>query len=151
MKFQKQAFRHDPANGVYGDCHRTCIATILGVPRDSVPNFGEHINSVELFRRDVDNFLAKKGLCETSTAFDCDLETLMMIMNVQNPHAVWILGGLSPRGFNHSVVCAAGRILHDPFMDEVATPIVGPCTDGFYWVSFIAMRATQLGPGLEQA
>jgi len=42
MKLQKQAFRHDPSNGMYGDCHRTAIASILGVERDTVPNFGVH-------------------------------------------------------------------------------------------------------------
>ncbi len=29
MRPQKQLFKHDPANGVYGDCHRAAIATIF--------------------------------------------------------------------------------------------------------------------------
>ena len=36
--FQKQANRHDPENGIFGDCYRTCLAGLLGVDRDSVPH-----------------------------------------------------------------------------------------------------------------
>lgn len=36
MRLQKQAHRHDPASGVWGDCHRTCVAMVsmcFGAPR----------------------------------------------------------------------------------------------------------------------
>jgi len=31
---QKQANRHLPEEGLYGDCHRTAIAVLLGLDRD---------------------------------------------------------------------------------------------------------------------
>lgn len=46
---QHQAFRHDPDNGVYGDCARTAFATLLGVPRDDVPHFAYDNPIAELF------------------------------------------------------------------------------------------------------
>lgn len=36
IKKQKQAFKHDPANGIYGDCYRTGIACILGIDREDM-------------------------------------------------------------------------------------------------------------------
>ncbi len=34
-----QRNHHDPANGIYGDCHRAAIASLLELPMDDVPHF----------------------------------------------------------------------------------------------------------------
>ncbi len=39
MKVQKQLFRHKPAEGIYGDCHRTAIACVLDMDAKDVPHF----------------------------------------------------------------------------------------------------------------
>ena len=39
MILQKQLIRHDPENGQWGDCWRTCIACLLDLPAAEVPNF----------------------------------------------------------------------------------------------------------------
>ena len=41
MRPQQQKFKHDPANGSYGDCFRTALACILDLDRDEVPHFNE--------------------------------------------------------------------------------------------------------------
>lgn len=38
MKPVRQLYRHDPANGVYGDCWRACIASVLELPIEDVPH-----------------------------------------------------------------------------------------------------------------
>jgi hypothetical protein len=40
MRFQKQMFYHRPELGIYGDCQRTCIASMLDMDKFDVPNFG---------------------------------------------------------------------------------------------------------------
>jgi hypothetical protein len=40
---------------------------------------------------------------------------------------------------NHTVVCRGGRIEWDPSMDDAG--IVGPCDDGFYWVTWLIPAA----------
>ncbi len=39
MIFNKQVVKHDPANGAYGDCWRTCIACLLNLQPEEVPHF----------------------------------------------------------------------------------------------------------------
>ena len=39
MKPVKQLFHHDPANGVWGDCFRAVIASVLSLPVEAVPHF----------------------------------------------------------------------------------------------------------------
>lgn len=43
MKFQRQLILdHNPAEGRYGDCYRTCIAILLGIDAVEVPHFVEY-------------------------------------------------------------------------------------------------------------
>lgn len=35
----RQRNKHDPENGVYGDCHRAALASLLELPLDEVPHF----------------------------------------------------------------------------------------------------------------
>ena len=39
MKFYKQLHKHDPDNGVWGDCHRTAIGCLLDIEPELIPNF----------------------------------------------------------------------------------------------------------------
>jgi len=95
---------------------------------------------VHAFYAAVDEYLKPLGLCEDQTALTGELQGVLDWMLAVNPNAAWILAGRSPRDVNHSVVCKGGEIIHDPSMD--GGDVVGPCSDGFYWVSFIAMRAS---------
>jgi hypothetical protein len=38
MTPHKQRFRHDPANGIYGDCWRTAIACLLDIQPEEIPH-----------------------------------------------------------------------------------------------------------------
>lgn len=134
MKYQKQAFRHKPEEGQYGDCHRTAIACLLDMPRDSVPNFGEHYGSVEKFYKAEREFLESVGLAKVSVVYQGTLDQVLTTMGAVNPGAYYILGGTSKSGFGHSVIGRGGKIVWDPHPDEVG--IVGPMDDGYYWVTY---------------
>ena len=41
MTPHNQLIKHDPENGMYGDCQRTCIAVILDLHPSEVPHFCE--------------------------------------------------------------------------------------------------------------
>lgn len=140
MKPQKQAFKHDPANGVFGDCHRTAIAMILNLDRDEVPHFMDGVEmedheKVTAMRKAIDDFLAARGLAEAHCALDGSL-TLEKVLKVST---FWfkgpvILGGTSTTGVNHSVVVFKGEI-HNPNNAE----LVGPCDDGYWWFTALAV------------
>lgn len=134
MRFHTQAFRHDPDNGVFGDCYRTAVACLLDMERDDVPHVYD------------------KGYVNETPG----TEPMLAFLNSQSLHLIWcnfpgemsltdalrsadlfgnklpfLLSGTSKNGTNHVVVCADAKIIHDPSIDQ--SGIVGPCNEG-YWV-----------------
>lgn len=102
MKPLKQKFRHNPDEGVFGDCHRTAIATILGKERDSVPHFGDGGPSTDEFHARVSAYLSEQNLMEVFVAFYGERvspeEVMSTIGSLNGDHCVYLLGGASPRG-----------------------------------------------------
>lgn len=136
MQPVKQQFKHDPANGIYGDCHRAAIATALGLPLAVVPHFGHGDPPPEEFFAREAAFLACYGLRSVQLPVDGLIrldETIAMVERL-NGDVVYLLGGMSSTGVNHTVVCQGGRIAHDP--SQIDAGITGPCSDGFYWLTF---------------
>jgi len=138
---QKQLFRHRPSEGLFGDCHRTAIACALDMDAKDVPHFmdgtpgkGEADRAHDL----AEQWLNDRGLCTISILFPGTCSVQEIIESVANVNArsrpVFILGGESKSGVNHSVVCCDGRIVCDPGQDDPG--IVGPCDDGWYWLTF---------------
>ncbi len=137
MKYHKQKFRHDPANGLFGDCQRTAIACLLDKELDEVPNFGIHYDDQAAFYKAIDEYLATEGLGEFHFCYNnCELDDVLACMAMWNKNLHYMISGRSERGFNHVVICKGGAMVHDPHEDN--TFINKPCTDGYYWVSVIA-------------
>jgi hypothetical protein len=134
---QKQKFRHHPEQGQIGDCHRTAIAMILGKNRDDVPHFvHDNCNTQEFRKRELE-YLQSCGLAAVSMPVNGDgisPETMLECLSVWAPLAPCILGGTSRTGCNHSVVVEHGKMF-DPSLND--SGIVGPCGDGYYWVTTI--------------
>lgn len=147
MKPQKQLFRHRPDEGIYGDCHRTAIAIVLGMDAKDVPHFMDGApgrsdldapEAAERAHNEVEAWLNARGICTINVLFpgDISLDEVLRTISLVNTRSrpVFILGGQSKNGVNHSVVCCDGEIACDPALDD--SGIVGPCDDGFYWVTF---------------
>jgi len=108
--------------GESGDCFRTCVAMLLGLERDAVPNFTKY--DIDTWEYELGRWLGVR-----------DLACIVVDINsekTQWPHGhhgtrstCVILGCDSPRGnYGHSVVgrvsCGKDRILnidvvHDPY------------------------------------
>ena len=85
--------------GKNGTCFRTCIASILNLREEQVPDFKEaNIDP------GVDKFLRKYGLSYKEIPAEDD----------NAPLGLHLALGTSPRGGMHAVVCKDGKLLHDP-------------------------------------
>lgn len=154
MKPQKQLFRHDPSKGIHGDCHRTAIACILDLDAADVPHFMHPDVSPNGCdgHRNAERWLNERGLTQIFSIFDGSArlrDILQAIQHTNNPGLCFILGGQSRNGCNHSVVCCDGEIVCDPSLDD--SGIVGPCDDGWYWVTFIGSLSTVHQPARAKA
>lgn len=137
MKPQKQRFKHDPENGVYGDCHRTAIATVLGIDRDDVPHFGDGDPPAEEFFRREAEFLKRFNLRTVVVPFGDKLQNVLDFAQHANGDTPYLLGGTSKTGVHHTVVGRGNAIAHDPSTTDAG--IVAPCKDGYYWLSFFVV------------
>lgn len=146
-EYEKQMYKHDPENGVYGDCYRTCLATILGIARDKVPHYvsstDKAVWAIEIQPKYVE-WLSDRGLQE----LDIPVTGLGLeqVLDWQQSRSVFpvpsILTGTSSGGCNHCVVVYDGKIEHDPSLND--SGIIGPCDDGYYWVSWL-IPITKMG------
>lgn len=136
MIHRKQRFRHDPDNGVYGDCHRTALACLLDMEPEEVPHFGGDYTDPGAFHLRESEWLESQGLCAASTAFNAPLEDVLRAQESLNPRVYYLLGGKSRTGCGHTVIGCGGEIVWDPSLDDAG--IVAPFdSDGLYWVTWI--------------
>jgi hypothetical protein len=99
-----QLNRHDPKNGVIGDCFRACICSLLEIEDIwNVPNF---VKDPE-WPNQLYEYLKSRGY------------TLWWSERHKPPKHVeyYIVQGVSPRGVNHSVIFKDGKMVHDPHPD----------------------------------
>jgi hypothetical protein len=130
----KQLFKHDPENGVYGDCARTVVACMLDVRPESVPHENRVLEDGQQ-RQILNDFLRPMGLAIMFLAFPQDPQEMMEIMAVSNPGLHYMLSGLSRTGCNHVVICQDDKIVHDPSLTDAG--IVGRCDDGLTYIEML--------------
>lgn len=89
-----------------GNCFAACVASVLEVPLDSVPNFCAEKNWFERFAHWLrpKNLLPVMFLTNDAQAFVGD--------------AFVLVGGDAARGHKHSVVYCGGVMVHDPHPDR---------------------------------
>lgn len=141
----KQRNTHDPANGVWGDCHRAAVATMLCLPIDQVPHFSDGWPPADVFKARERAFLASHGLVPIDAVYagaEANPDLILHVVGAMNPDVPYLLGGQSRNGHDHTVVCLNDRIVHDPGIDDPG--IVAPCKDGWYWVTFFGASPANL-------
>lgn len=141
-----QLFRHEPHNEIYGDCHRTAIACLLDMEPWQVPHFTQlaHTTPGYDWESGVAAFLATQGLCSVDVVFGPEngVEGIFRFMQNRNPRAFYLLGGTSPRGTNHTVICCGDGFYWDPHPDRDF--LDGPLSHGFYELTFLMPLAMQM-------
>lgn len=139
MVMHKNRIKHDPENGQYGDCHRACVATILGMDSDEVPHFYGDPGVKPFGQEIIDDFLHSLGLTEANVYYtgDTPLEDILKVTAHGMPGCPAILGGKSRAGTNHSVVILDGKIVNDP----TENGIVGPLDNDIYCVTILSTVA----------
>ena len=142
MAYQKQLHYHDPEQGIFGDCYRTCLAGLLDVDRDSVPHYVDSIEPAEWEKRITPLYaawLADRGLQELAIPVyggNVSVEEILTFQATRTSQdSRAMLNGTSATGCNHCVIIGSGKILHDPSLTD--SGILGPCDDGFYWVTWL--------------
>lgn len=149
MKRHKQLFKHDPANGTYGDCQRTAIACLLDKDDPSeVPNFAEnHWEDGAAFDNAVRDYLRSQGFDWFVMAFnwsDASPQEVITYIGHHNP-SYYMICGMGARGVNHIVICKGNEFFHDPHPSDDF--LCGPCNDGFYWVYVLIPASMSGGSG----
>lgn len=121
MKYHKNLIKSDPDNGLYGDCLRACVASVLDIDYPaSVPHFtngpGTDTNR-ERAAIMLDNYLASQGLGAfwTHLPGTASFHEVMQHMLFTNPGVTYLLFCASGSPENdHCIICEDDQIIHDP-------------------------------------
>lgn len=130
-----QTRTHDREAGVMGNCWVTCLASILEVPADHLPDWQYEYNLLlkeykragkEIVREEIEDYswsrhyervcawLREKfdlGLLEIVASPELELGM------ISHDSCLHIANGKSPRGFEHAVVMLGEDMIHDPHPD----------------------------------
>ncbi len=133
LQFNKQLNLHDPDNGIYGDCFRTCIANLFQLKPDQVPHFykgGKEKEEVD----QVHDWLKERGWRMLSFAYACPAvkDMLDYFSKSFSGDFYYMIGGRSKTGANHAVICLNDKIIFDPSIED--SGIVGPMSDRFFYI-----------------
>jgi hypothetical protein len=144
MRPQKQHLRHNPP-AAYGDCFRTAIAIVLDMDAADVPHFMDGGVSGEDGAEAAETWLNARSLTAINIVADGSRPLQGVLDSIAGTNLrnvpVFLLTGKSRNGCAHVVVACNGDIVCDPSLDN--SGIVGPCDDGFYWLTFFgALQAT---------
>lgn len=135
---QKQGLKHDLANGVVGDCWRTCIASLINYPREAVPHFLEDCwDDNAKANAKARAWLRDRGFGLVDCAFSGEIPLSQLLAHVAalNPGTYYLLGCTSNNGTGHSVICCDDEIVWDPALDD--SGCAGPMSDGLWWVTYL--------------
>lgn len=126
-------------HGREGNCFQACLASLLDLPLQEVPNFYAGLHSGDAIPPEVEfhiwTWFKNRGLCVLDWAFAPDtMQDLLDGMAARIPGVHYLITGQSVRGTEHCVVCCNNRIVHDP---AAAGGIVGPQCDGYYHIVVI--------------
>lgn len=127
---------HDPDNGLWGDCHSCCLASILDLPRDQVPQFFDARPAKECWAS-VEEFLAGYDLATVDVPYpgEFSLTEVLTSQKHTNPGVYYVLGVSGPHDTGHSVVCCDDEVVHDPtYSGDVH--LYRPAVDGKWWVTY---------------
>lgn len=133
---QIQMYRHDPENGIYGDCLRAAVAMCLGMPAADVPHFCQGESDDGVWRTRLHAWLVPQGLYALEVPWP-DLALLLQQAKYSFHHAAITVSGRSPRGTLHECVIYRGK-LYDPHPDGGG--LVAPHEDGYYWSQIFTKR-----------
>ena len=124
MIFQEQLVPHDPANGLYGDCFRATLASLLGKTTAEVPHFFIDNPSGGVFNRRVSDYLVLEGYAFISIpAWDIKEWKKNTCFPLPLYHEICDYSPRFPDTF-HSVVGCDGIVVHDPHPTKLGLPNV---------------------------
>lgn len=150
MKPVYQQEQHDPEKGIWGDCHRAALASLLELRLSDVPHFCK--GGAPDWRDKERAWLAGRGLLPILGAVpvNTQADALRYIASINpDPEKCFILSGESSvDGLNHSVICLGERVVHDtdPEALKGQPALSGPMRDVGNF--FVACFVVSLLPGM---
>ena len=135
-----QLIRHNPEEGRYGDCFRTCIASIFEISPTEVPHFAWDDCDGAVMTERANEYLGLQNLEILHISFQSNIEETLGMM--AHTDFWYILSGTGNLGGCHSVIAKGDMIVHDPAInaDQWEKPLIGPDQDGHVWVSVLVFK-----------
>ncbi len=130
--------KHSPDEGMYGDCVRACVASIMDMDAEQVPHFHHDNPGGVVANARMREWLAGQGYQPFTMHFDpsMSLASILETNGVLNPDTYYMLFGGVEGGGDHVIVCRGGKIVHDPSWYNSA--MVRPASYGYWSITVIA-------------
>lgn len=136
--------RSGAAMGETGDCFAACIASLLELRLEEVPNFmastPDGVTLDPAAARDLDEWFIARGFHYVEFGFRATLEQTLAMMETEHHGMTYVLVGCTYGYRTHAVVARGDRIVHDPATNAGQSVLTRACRDGFTRVGFIVVN-----------
>ena len=129
----KQHNHHNPEAGVYGDCFRAAIASVLELALDDVPHFLDGNPPFDQWGMALKTWACARNLNAAFVVGSADLDDTLSVMAAGFPEMHYILCGTS-RTLQHAVVGYGDKVVHNPGLraDDGTPALTAPLYGGRY-------------------
>lgn len=112
---QYAEYEHKPENGMYGDCLRAALASLLSLPIAEVPHFAQEAkDNAGAVTSMVIRFLAERGLYALEFPYPVMSVQLKQQRETYGIDTYHLIFGTYPCGTGHVCVGLNGEIVWDP-------------------------------------
>lgn len=127
---------HDPTRGLYGDCFKCCLASVLELPYEDVPNFFAYPGEDPWPGWDACiEWLDQRGLFLFYQSLRADALDSMLVRRWLNGHHLMFGRAKGLPDSSHCVVALRGREVFNPHPNR--SLVFGPYQDYTYGVAVI--------------
>ena len=152
MKYHEQRIKHDPENGLWGDCFPTSLACILDLEPDEVPHFyagfPDEASDEEYYQKEdeIEDWLDVQGYQRIIIYFsgEVTLDDILHGFGAKNPDLLYLVTGNTQIDVNHIVICWGEEEIHN----VGNSVITGPCSKSELWMVTILVPTSGVSPFL---
>ena len=141
MREQKQLYYHRPAEKLYGDCWRTCIACLLDVAPDDIPHYYEILwkegqDIAQEVHEATNTFLTERyGVRFVEYPLATTDQAVLREYITHYYKDMYVMVGCNSTNGGHSVIMRNESYIWDPAKDS--SGCVGPMDEGYYWIGLL--------------
>lgn len=138
------------------DCFRACVASILNLSYEEVPDFMADVDTGAVIPDSVTDWMNtwfhEREMCYAEMGFPASPWKVMQdTRHMASENITYLLMGRGLNSVNHCVVCRSGEMIHDPGAHLGSHGVTQPASDGYTRIGLILVNKSDFGNSFQES